>query len=121
MERDVVLIKRYEKQVSLFDREINLVVTYVDNGVTVLLTGGDLSHFGATSIMDEAGNLTSQCFEGHKEGAIADKWAKSLFDKYKKPILVSVGIHYDDASKKQIDEIVMLTDELLEELLLKND
>lgn len=123
----------------LFGKEIYVEATILDNGATVFVTGGDSSHIGAISVA-ETGNgsgdaeeqmqetcLTAEgksrvlCqtieFPGHKEAVISEKWAKELAGKWKCRVIVQAGIHYDNVTKEQIRQIVVMTDEMLKEVV----
>lgn len=124
-------MQQLEIERSLFGKDIYMQLTRLDDGITVLLTGGDKSHVGAISIAEpmhfEAGTevtkkqpeVTCQTisFPGHKEAVISEKWATEIAEKNKCRTIVQVGIHYDNATKEQILEIVKVAEELLVEVI----
>lgn len=131
-------MQQLEIKRSLFGKDICMQLTRLDDGITVLLTGGDKSHVGAISIAEPVEQKTEPIhfaagtgvtkkqpevtcqtisFPGHKEAVISEKWATEIAEKNKCRTIVQVGIHYDNATKEQILEIVKVTEELLEEVI----
>ena len=111
------MIDSFEKQESLFGRSIFVKMTTTDCGIQLLIAGGDLSHIGAVAIADAKGKIEVTTFEGHRETEVARKYAAGLWEKYRVPIVVSAGIHYDNATHEEIIKIVNLTNKILEEIL----
>lgn len=87
-------------------KPITAEITVTDCGVQVGLYGGDKSHIGAVGIVDPTGKITVKQFEGHKEGILCQKWCEVLFKTVKCPVIVSAGVHYDNASKEDILRIM---------------
>ena len=96
-------------------KPITAEITVTDCGVQVGLYGGDKSHIGAVGIVDPDGNITVTQFEGHKEGVLCRQWCEALANAGLCPVIVSAGVHYDNASKEEILQIVRLCGELLQE------
>ena len=95
-------------------KPITAEITVTDCGVQVGLYGGDKSHIGAVGIVDPDGNITVTQFEGHKEGVPCQQWCEALANAGLCPVVVSAGVHYDNASKEEILQIVRLCGELLQ-------
>ena len=112
------MVNTVEKEVIVLNKSIHGIVTFTDNGIIATAVGGDKSHIGAVSIVDEEGNLSTTTFPKHKETIIAETWAKAFYDKYLQPVTVSAGIHYDGITKEGIMQVVDACDKLLNELLL---
>ena len=108
----VITIKR-----QLFGAELFCTATPLDEGLHVLLTGGHKSHIGAISTAGPGEPAHTKGFPGHKDQYISAPWAERLADRRKQRVCVVCGIHYDDATKEQIGEILHVTEEMLEELL----
>lgn len=106
-----------EYQIELFGYPIRCTVTRLDEGVHVLLTGGCKSHIGAVSTAEPGRETRTQLFPGHKDQYISEPWAKAISEKTGRRACVVCGIHYDDAEKSQIAEILRETDALLEKIL----
>ena len=96
-------------------KPITAEITVTDCGVQAGLYGGDKSHIGAVGIVDPDGNITVTQFEGHKEGILCQQWCEALVNAGRCPAVVSAGVHYDNASKEEILQIVRLCGELLQE------
>ena len=83
----------------------------------LLIAGGDRSHIGSVSIADEQSNLVSHVFDGHRDNVISGQWAKVLSQKWKVPVVVSVGIHYDSITPQEIQFVVETMTQLLHEIV----
>lgn len=103
--------------ISLFGKAITCDVTRLDQGIHVLLTGGDKSHIGAVSTAEPDGTAETQRFPGHKDQYISAPWAEKIAQTAKIRTTVVCGIHYDTVTKVQIETILKETDALLEEIL----
>ena len=107
------MIRKIELQSQLFHKPIQVIVCETTEGIQAFIAGGDKPHVGAVSIIDPCGNTVSHCFLGHRDDAIAKKWADELYRKKKTAVVVSAGIHYDQISKEQIQMVLHTTDMLL--------
>lgn len=94
-------------------KPITAEITVTDCGLQVGLYGGDKPHIGAVGIVDPDGKVTVTQFEGHKEGVLCQQWCEALANAGLCPAVVSAGVHYDNASKEEILQIVRLCGELL--------
>jgi hypothetical protein len=56
--------------------------------------------------------------EGHKEKVVADLWSQTLSEKFHCRATTVCGIHYDNLDKKEIMEIVSVTQEMLTEAVI---
>ena len=115
MERDGRMILER----SLFGKTITCRAEKLDQGVHVLLTGGDQSHIGAYTLAEPGEAAITTVFPGHQEQFISAPWAEKLADHTGGRACVVCGIHYDNATKEQIGAIVDACSELLAELLEK--
>jgi len=109
--------KIFELQKPFMEKTIYCEAIKLDEGISVTLAGGDKAHIGAVSMVGLDGEMSSYTFPGHKETIISEKWAKEIYAKITETVLVSVGIHYDNISKADINKVLSFTDELLIELL----
>ncbi|MCI5650245.1 MAG: hypothetical protein ACI4EG_00180 [Fusicatenibacter sp.] len=96
------------------EREITAEITWLEEGVHVLLVGGR-SHVGAISYAQN-GHVQGYQAMGHKEQTISDSWAKGLSVYWSCPVTVCCGIHYDEISKEEIQRIVNTCEELLQRI-----
>ena len=104
---------------TLFGRPICGQVQRLDEGVHVLLTGGDRSHIGAYSLAEPGQAPQTTVFPGHKDQYLSEPWAAAIAEKTGQRTLVVCGIHYDGATKAQIQAIVETAQSMLEEILEK--
>ncbi len=107
------------KQVILFGKTIYVQLTQTDEGIQILVAGGDKSHVGAVTIIGSDGKKYMVTLPGHKEMIIAEKWADAIFAESKAPVVVTVGIHFDDITSEQINLVLKTTDELLDNMLVE--
>lgn len=98
-------------------KSITAELTVTDCGVQVGLYGGDKPHIGAVGIVDHAGKISVTQFEGHKEGVLCQQWCEALFKAANCPVVVTAGVHYDNASKEDILQIMEQCAELLAETM----
>ena len=104
---------------SLFGKEITCDVTVLDEGLSVQLYGGDKSHIGAISVVEPGEETKTTVFPGHKEHYITRPWAEKLAERTGTRVAVLCGIHYEEASPAQIQEIMSLVEKLLEEIMME--
>ncbi len=113
MDRNVTLT--LEK--SCLGRPITCRITRLDEGYHVLLTGGHSTHVGAVSTCRPGEEPDTRFFPGHKDQHISGPWAAALAEKTGQPVCVVCGIHYDDATAEDIENILAITDKLLGKLI----
>lgn len=118
-------MEQFEVKRRLSGCDICAQVTKLEEGITVLLVGGERSHVGALTIAEpeadsfgDAGKISVQTvdFPGHRERVLSEKWAASIAEQKRCRTIVQAGIHYDSATKGQIQEILRVADELLLEV-----
>lgn len=97
-------------------KEIIANIDRLDYGIIIHVSGGDLSHIGAVSIVDENGETQTTYFPGHKDQFISELWAKKIYSISRAPVVVVAGIHYDEVSKEEIKGICECAEELLEQV-----
>jgi len=89
----------------------------LDEGMEVLLLGGCRTHIGAVSVGEPDGTVQTLEFPGHKDQLLSEPWAAALAKALGERTCVLCGIHYDEATKEQIAQIVETAGEMLLELL----
>lgn len=109
----------FSRSESLLGHHISCQATMLDEGLHVLLTGGSRSHIGAVSTCLPGEEPVTNLLPGHKEHFISGPWAKALADKLNAPACVVCGIHYDNATREDIQAVMSLTRAFLEQLLRK--
>lgn len=102
---------------ELFGRHLRCQAQRLDEGVHVLLTGGDKSHIGAYTLAQPGQAPQTTALPGHKDQFLSEPWAAAIAEKTGQRTLVVCGIHYDAATKAQIQAIVELAQGMLAELL----
>lgn len=101
---------------TLMGKEIRAEVRRLDEGINVLLTGGEKSHIGAVSCWTADGELRTMQLPGHKEGVVSEAWARTLGAVLRETVCVECGIHYDHLEPEGIHQVVKATEELLMEV-----
>ena len=102
---------------QLFGYPIRCQAEPLDEGLSVLLTGGCRTHVGAVTAASPGSASQTMTFPGHKDQYMSEPWAKALSEKIGERVCVVCGIHYDNATGAQIAEIVEKTNEMLQKLL----
>lgn len=87
----------------------------VGEDLLIILTGGR-AHIGAVSLANSKNEAKTVSLDTHKEDIITQKVASHLREKTDKNICVVAGIHFDDISKKQIEIVLDLVDEISHEI-----
>lgn len=112
---------------------LKAVLISVDKGVNIYIGGGEEPHIGTVVICEPRLSLkndgTYSCttsvhnFLGHKDDAIAIPIAETLCKQIQKPVVITAGVHLDNANKDEIAEflsnIPQLTQKLLKLLTIK--
>jgi len=93
----MIRIRKYSAEV--LGKTVEALIADTGAGLSVTVSGGDRQ------------------FPSHREGIVADKWARVLSDHFGETVSVSCGVHYDNAAKEQIEEILRGLDSLLDEVL----
>lgn len=105
------------KEVLILERRILIGVCRTEDGVNILIAGGDKGHIGAVAIAKAGRIIESIVFPSHKEEVICRSWAEKISAVYPGPVVVEAGIHYDGITKEQIQEVLRRLAEELEVLL----
>lgn len=112
-------MKTFHAERTFRGKNIMVDATVTDSGVQIGLFGGDKPHIGAVGTLAPDGKITVIQFEGHREGILCQQWCDALAKAGCTPAVVSAGVHYDNASKEEIVQIVQLCNELLKDMLDK--
>lgn len=91
-------------------------VTKLDEGWDVSIFGGCKTHVGAVTLAEPNGTIQTLERSGHKDSFVSIRWAETLTAHLNAPVCVRCGIHYDYATKEQLEEITANCDEILREL-----
>ena len=98
--------------------ELTITVVPMGKDILVGVYGGDLPHIGSVSVCTaEPYSISTVCLDGHKDNFVGDEISKCLSTRLKKTIAVSCGIHLNNASKNDIDEILKLASRISERII----
>jgi len=96
---------------------VRLLVTVTGNGLVAQLMGGEEPHIGAVVLsvprpsLATPGVLGSNSFVlplvGHKDDEIAKPVAQEIAVNYGRPVVVVAGIHVEDASSEDIEQLTV--------------
>ena len=116
-------MKRFRVECTLDGAVITAELTLLDDGLHVLLFGGECSHIGAAAMAQAGGVAGCMAFPGHKEQALCEQWALTLSRQTGGCVTVCGGIHYDNATKEQIEAILRVCNEMLRQAaeMMKNE
>lgn len=98
----------------LFGKEIRAQINVLDQGLHILLVGGDRTHIGAIGYQDGPDRRIWE-FPGHKEGVVCEQWLSICCETLKIPVTVSCGIHYDGLLREEIRQVLELTEQMCRE------
>jgi hypothetical protein len=105
---------------------IYLEVKEIGEDLLISIHGGDEHHIGGVSIAyitpshyrdASTVSLSSLTFPGHKDYVVANTAAEKICKRLERSTVVTVGIHYNNATKKDIEEIIKAVDDLVDDLL----
>jgi len=106
----------------------NIILKAVTIGKDLLVTiyGGDEHHIGGVAIAHSAKShyrnattvsVNTFTFPGHKDYVVANSAAETICSSMGVPVVVTVGIHIDSATREEIDEVVKTVDAMVEDLI----
>jgi len=105
---------------------IYLEAKEIGKDLLISIHGGDEHHIGGVSIAyltpshyrdASTVSLSSLTFPGHKDYVVANSAAETICKTTERSTVVAVGIHYENATKKDIDEIIKVVDTLIDDLI----
>lgn len=105
------------KKLLILGHVINIGVYDTGAGINILIEGGEKGHIGAVAIALSGRVIESIVFPFHKENVICEKWAVKLSMVYNGPVIVEAGVHYDNITREQIQEILEVLDKELNSLV----
>lgn len=96
--------------------KVKAQVIFSGQDLVIVFAGGEQDHIGACALALPRKSLANKerlaasasvlCVCGHKEDQLARKAALRLAAKYNCVVSVIVGLHIDNASQKEIEELV---------------
>ena len=117
--------------VSDFNDRFVLTMTALPVGkdFAVTLSGGEPPHIGAVAVaqprpsLKKDGSISSTAsviaLVGHKEDMLARKVALHMAKELQTVVSVSCGVHLDDVTEEEIQQILELSDSLMHMLIAK--
>ncbi len=95
--------------------KISATVTLCGTDVAVIIGGGEKPHIGAVGLASPRPSLKDAsivsasvsviCVLGHKDDMLAREAASFLSTKFNANVVVSVGLHLDNATKEDIEKL----------------
>ena len=108
---------------------INCTALKMGNDWNISIYGGDIPHIGAIALgiprpsLENKNKISSSVsvltITGHKEDIIVQKIAKILSSTLNNTVVVSCGIHINDISFDDIQNLNLVIDNLVDELISK--
>ena len=105
---------------------IYLETKEIGNDLLVAIYGGDAHHIGGVAIAYPSEShyrdattvsVSTLTLPGHKDYVVANTAAEKICKALEVPTVVTVGIHYDNASSKDIEEIISVVNTLVDEII----
>lgn len=90
----------------------------LDDGWDVSIIGGCRTHVGAVSIAAPGEAVQTVERPEHRDARVSSAWAATLAEKWKSPVCVRCGIHYDGVNREQIGMIVKACESLLSSIII---
>lgn len=110
------MIKQKAFQAGEGKHRIAMFVTITGEGLVVQIFGGEKPHVGAISLSVPGPGITASgrasCsttvvpLTGHKDDKVARPAAEKIAKVWGSPVVVVAGIHVDNASKKDIQQLI---------------
>jgi hypothetical protein len=107
----MIIIEKSKEGVKL-----KLEVLKAGEDLCILVTGGDKPHIGAVSLTSRNNETKTIVIENHKEYVINEFFTEELKLFFSGNVAICSGIHIDNITKKEIEIVKKLCNELLIEL-----
>ncbi len=85
----------------------------LDNGLVYVLGGGERTHIGGMVYKEPGKEIQIIKVQGHYDLEVLLPIANAACEKYNEPVVVTGGIHIDNATKDEIQTIINNCKELL--------
>ncbi len=98
----------------------------IGNDLLIAIYGGDEHHIGGVAAAYPTQShyrdamtvsVSTLTYPGHKDYVVANSAAETICKALDVPTVVTVGIHYDNASTGEIQEIISVVNDLVEEIV----
>lgn len=99
--------------------KIQIVLKAIKMGddLCIIITGGDKPHLGSVTLGEIKEKENTLSLKGHKEHFITSIVYNKLRKYYKGNIVVCAGMHIDNITKNEIDDIMSIVDNLIDSLI----
>lgn len=97
---------------------LKLNARWLGKDLLVVITGG-AAHIGAVGAGTKSGGLASSSvvtMPGHRDDRIAKEAAERISKKYGCNCVVVAGVHYDNITPQEINDIMIMCNSLISEL-----
>lgn len=105
------------------DIHIRLKAIEIGKDISIIISGGDIPHVGAISIYSKEEGIKTISLKNHKDYIIGEMCINSIKDIAIGNISVTSGIHIDNITNEQIDNVykasIIIFEDLRKELLNK--
>lgn len=115
----------------MFERQAGRHIIYLEaksigKDLLVAIYGGDEHHIGGVAVAyptkshyRDASTISvnSITLPGHKDYVVANSSAERMCKALARPVISTVGIHYDAATPEEIQEIITSVDSLVDEAI----
>ncbi|MFW9768937.1 MAG: hypothetical protein ACFFEM_08945 [Candidatus Thorarchaeota archaeon] len=114
----------FEKQAGR--HTIYLDVKEIGKDLLITIYGGDEHHIGGAAVAYPTPShyrdattvsVSTMTLPGHKDYVVANTAAEKICKALETPTIVTVGIHYANATKDDIDQIVSVVDALVQDAI----
>lgn len=106
----MIKIERCYKNIN-----IKLEAIFVGYDLCAVITGGDRPHVGAVSVYSKEDGIKTISLKNHKDYIIGEIFINSIKDSFNGNISVSCGIHIDNISKEQIEDVYECCNKVFQE------
>ena len=105
---------------------IYLETKEIGKDLLVAIYGGDEHHIGGVATAYPTPShyrdattvsVSTLTLPGHKDYVVANTAAEKICKALEIPVVVTVGIHYDNATSKDIEEIISVVNALVDEII----
>ncbi len=105
---------------------IYLETKEIGDDLLVAIYGGDAHHIGGVAVAYPTEShyrdattvsVSTLTLPGHKDYVVANTAAEKICKALEVPTVVTVGIHYNNASSKDIEEIISVVNALVDETI----
>ena len=98
----------------------------IGKDLLVAIHGGDEHHIGGVAAAYPTKShyrdattvsVSTLTLPGHKDYVVANTAAEKICKALEVPTVVTVGIHYDNATSKEIEEIISVVNDLVDDII----